>query len=983
MIKSKKIFLTLFLGVFLINGEVTAQIIINGKNEPDSSWMNQEIPAKKLAKKKYGFIRSVYQNLVTHFNYYYNARMKLSRVLEQATENHKDNYGSLLSFFPYVPQDFTAMQSDLDSVIYDAGVGIEIHDPRSKWIDNLYLLVGKGYYFKQDYDNAIASFKYIIKNEGPKNESGQPEVIGSREYTSQSNISIVTPEEKKLLYHTPSRNDAYIWLIRSYLATGQYDLASNLLNILASDPRLPERLKGPLATMKAWYELKQHDNKSFAALEKAISLQEEKHLKTRWEFLLSQLYEQNKQWEQAFQHYKRVTQLSAEPLMDFYAHLNMTRILILKNKQSFKAGSQLLLDMAKREKYARYRHIIYFNLGRLALQTGFPDQAIDYLKQSLSYNRNQAGEKLQSYKLLAKVYYKQYNYRQAKLYYDSAVLTANPNSIFYDTLILRKNALTEVVKNLDVIDRQDSLLRLASLPEEQLTAYLEQIVQDSLKARKKRNRFLKPSSENNELLSDFGKQDINNAANENENTAWYFYNPTSRSRGFSAFKSHWGKRPLTDNWRWSNAGQPTLNLPPEQAANPFPASDSSGGSTAEDEGVKKLMANIPLTPQQKKNSNDSIMQAWFNNATIFYDRLENDPATLRELDSLLSRFPNNPHLDEIYYRLYLLYAREGNQAKAAQYRQLLRQNFAESKFTQALNPQPKITRSATALLTARLYDSAYINYLAGNYQRTLFLRDRALQINPQNTERSRFDLLHAMTILKTKSDSAGRIALQQVVSQHSDDTAIAAQAKAMLNALNHKQELVEHLAHLQLPKEQETPQPPSFATNKTTTPETKNPKLTPTPSVQSQKSVKQQEAKAPAKDTAAAEPPSKPVTPYKLEAQIPYFVVLSFNHTNKEMITNALSKFAAYNSKQSLDSNIEVSSYLLAQNRVILIFRLFPNESAALSYYKEIRQQAPEIVPGIPPSYYRFFIISRSNFILLNNTQDYEGYLQFFSKYYR
>ena len=30
---------------------------------------------------------------------------------------------------------------------------------------------------------------------------------------------------------------------------------------------------------------------------------------------------------------------------------------------------------------------------------------------------------------------------------------------------------------------------------------------------------------------------------------WYFYDPASRSRGFSEFKRNWGKRSLEDHWR--------------------------------------------------------------------------------------------------------------------------------------------------------------------------------------------------------------------------------------------------------------------------------------------------------------------------------------------------------------------------------------------------------------------------------------------------
>jgi hypothetical protein len=96
-----------------------------------------------------------------------------------------------------------------------------------------------------------------------------------------------------------------------------------------------------------------------------------------------------------------------------------------------------------------------------------------------------------------------------------------------------------------------------------------------------------------------------------------------------------------------------------------------------------------------------------------------------------------------------------------------------------------------------------------------------------------------------------------------------------------------------------------------------------------------------------------------------------------------LNQFTRYNATKHANDKIEVGSFVLTPNDVMLIFRLFPDEDKALAYYDEIREEAAaNIIPRIRPTEYSFFVISRDNFILLNSTKDLEGYRKFFTDNY-
>jgi hypothetical protein len=84
-------------------------------------------------------------------------------------------------------------KQELDSVIYKVTTGILIHDLRNNWLDNMYLLMGKAYYFRNQLDTAYQTFQYINYAFSPKEKDGYDKVIGSNSNEGGSAFSIVTP----------------------------------------------------------------------------------------------------------------------------------------------------------------------------------------------------------------------------------------------------------------------------------------------------------------------------------------------------------------------------------------------------------------------------------------------------------------------------------------------------------------------------------------------------------------------------------------------------------------------------------------------------------------------------------------------------------------------------------------------------------------------------------------------------------------------
>ena len=219
------------------------------------------LKSEKSDKGKFSLPKRFIQNTITHYNYYFNANNKLKEVLEKAKAAFVDDYSQLLPFYNYT-LDATAQDSiQLDSITYKSSTGLALHDLRNDWADNLYLLWGASYYFQKKFDSAYLMLQFINYAFAPKEKDGYYSTIGSK-MDGNSAYSISTKEKKglprKIFSEPPSRNEAFIWQIRNFLAQDQFAEAASLIVTLRNDPNFPKRLANDLHEVQAYWFYKQN-----------------------------------------------------------------------------------------------------------------------------------------------------------------------------------------------------------------------------------------------------------------------------------------------------------------------------------------------------------------------------------------------------------------------------------------------------------------------------------------------------------------------------------------------------------------------------------------------------------------------------------------------------------------------------------------------------------------------------------------------------
>ncbi|HEV8080785.1 MAG TPA: hypothetical protein VGP43_08740, partial [Chitinophagaceae bacterium] len=139
----RSVFTVLFFSYLIPAFSQLGNITFDIQKDKPEKFKNRTLKSETTGDKKFTLKKRISQNTVSHYNYYFNANNKFNEVIEKARTANKDDYGKLLPFYGYSLNTTAAQKTELDSVIYKATAGILLHDLRSDWVDNLYLLIGQ------------------------------------------------------------------------------------------------------------------------------------------------------------------------------------------------------------------------------------------------------------------------------------------------------------------------------------------------------------------------------------------------------------------------------------------------------------------------------------------------------------------------------------------------------------------------------------------------------------------------------------------------------------------------------------------------------------------------------------------------------------------------------------------------------------------------------------------------------------------------
>ncbi|MBE7173321.1 MAG: tetratricopeptide repeat protein [Williamsia sp.] len=767
---------------------------------------NKTLGSEKTATKKFTKPRHFIQNTVTHYNYFFNANNKLNEVLERAKIAHKEDYTQLLPFYNYSLTETAQYKTELDSVIYKSTAGILIHDLRNDWIDNLYLLIGKAYYLRNSLDSAYLTFQYINYAFSPKEKDGYDKVIGSNADEGSNIFSISTKEKRNIVKDAfsrpPSRNESLLWQVKTYLGMDAMPEASSLIETLKNDPQFPDRLRSGLEEAQAFYFYKQLAYDSAAAhLVLALDNAENKQEQARWEYLLAQLYERAGKADLAEKYYDQTIRHTIDPIMEVYARLNSIRQNKSGDKASIDNAVNELIRMARRDRYLFYRDIIYFTAATIELERNNPEVAKSLLQRSIQTSTSNPIQRSKSFLALGDIYFDQKKYVQAKGAYDS-VITQYMLPDDAKQLAVRTAALAKVVVQQAVLDRQDSLRRIAAMPDKERETFLRSMVK-RLRRERGMNENELPINPGGSFDNQAGPADMFN--NNASKSSWSFEDASQKGKGLNDFKTRWGNRPNVDNWRRQAAVAQAANFnrPPDPAMAAGLRPDGMTGGDMPPSGgelnYESLLNSLPLTPEKQKISADSVEHALFELGRAYMSGLEDYYSAIDALEKLVQDFPASNYQEEALFNLYYCYLKVGKPANQLQVQKLLASKYPGGKFSSLLtSANPALTPDSLQKVKAtKQYQDIYNLFIEGDFDRAVAMKRTADSVYGQHFWTPQLLYIEGVYYIRQRNDSTATSVLNKIIQLY-PSSPMAPKTANLLSVLSRRKEIEDYLTKLQI-----------------------------------------------------------------------------------------------------------------------------------------------------------------------------------------
>jgi outer membrane protein assembly factor BamD (BamD/ComL family) len=950
---------------------------INLDKEKPAQYQDRLLPAEKTGDKKLGFLSRTYQDMVSHYNYFFNANNKLNFIIEQAQKMHTDDYSKLLPFYDYSLSVTALDKRDLDSIIYKCYAGILLHDLRSDWVDDFYLLLGKAYLLRKNFDSAAMVFQYINYIYAPKDD-GYDIPIGSNVSNNQGIFTVSTNENrsllKKITTKPTTRNDSFIWQIRNYIESNQLDKASGLIALLKPDPLFPKQLQKDLWLQQAYLFYKQNQYDSAATyLSKSISEADNKQQQARWEFLTGQLYQLAHQNKPAIKAFETAITHTIDPYLEVYARLNIVALSYTgSSTKVLQNNLRQMYQLAHRDKYADYRDIIYYAAAALEIKQQHYEAGSQNLQKSIAYSVNNPEQKQKSMLLLASTAYNIRQYPLASLYYDS-IQTNQLDSTLKNEVIARKKALKIITGNLTSLHLQDSLLQLAKLNEADRLAAVKKLYrrlrkEQGLAEEKEDIDFGSTNTTANVAASGlFGSSTSSNNAND-----FYFANATLKLQGYKEFKQKWGNRPNVDNWQRQSAINNSLQLNNNNVTAATTTTETAKTNNANALTLKGMLDNIPLTEKQIGDAHNTIINDLYSNAQTFQNNLEKYADAVDSYEKLMKLYPENQYEEAVLFNLIYCYKQLGLLQKSDSVRKKLMFAFPNGTYAQKIKNIGKPTLQDKA---TEQYEHIYNLFIEGNFKQALAEKAEADKTYGKTYWTPQLMYIQAVYDVKQKNDSSAIQTLQAMIHQFPQSPMVD-MANTMIDVLKRRKEIENYLTNLVIEKNED-----NVVANIDLHPAT----LVNTPVRRRVDSVAAPVIKHLDSTATVQIPVSAPViqsvNDYAFNPSDSQYIAVVLNKVDPVFASEARNAFYRFNLEKFYNLRLKVNQQKLNDSTSLVLIGPFANAGDAVDYLDKTKPMATaRIIPWLKPEKYIFSMISPANLQLLYNKNNIDEYIQFLKR---
>ncbi len=875
-------------------------------------------------------VSRAYHNVSARYNVYFNARESMKAGLNRINQTIQDDYTHTLPVFKSsLPEAGKIATSEMELVITKCNKLISLHSitssPQRKpnnserykkfaskgeyneWVDESYILMGMASYYNHDYHRAIENFNYVI-----------------RKFSDRD-----------------TRYDAFLGMARSYIETGDYGQALEIFNSLSRDGGFPSRLTQELNLAQAHYYLKNNDSdQAITHLKLALQSALPRTDKLRINYILAQLLASTNQTGEAAKQYLRVIKMRPPYQMAFNARISRMELMGGENTA---IGLQLK-KMLDNPSNMEYRDRIWFAKANIAIKEGRKGDAISDLKNSVRYSTTNVRQRAISSLDVARILFEENEYLQSACYYDSAVAVIDANYPGYAEIITRSSGLKRLARELNTIYREDSLQKMALLPEQERNAIINKIIGDLQK-----KEAALANATNSDLASQnyfrsqqFRQQQLNNT-NTNQ-SLWYFYNPLTVGIGKSDFQRIWGNRKLEDNWRRKNkmtTVEADMQQPLDSVTNNVVAESKKKAS--DPKTLAFYLQDIPLTDSLMQRSSELMRSAMFSAGRIYRTEFNDSRQAIGIFQELIRKFKGSIYELPALFELYQIHRENGEKAEADEYKSKIISGYPDSKYAKyLLNPNYFAEIEERKESIEKKYGESLRQFQLYNYSKAREAATAALEMNPDSLLVPKAKFIEVVSNGPSQEKGAFSISLDQYIKAYpkSPTTAIASHIRELIttNTLADYQQLLkngyirEEIANEELKRD---------------------------------------------KDHTNDEFGGK----YSYDENMFHYFVIAFSKEANVDVSRLIYDIANYNLDYYTSTDFDIEPVNLDTRTQLVLVRSFLNKEEGLIYFRSIIRKRP-VFQSLKGVEYVNFVASSTNYRTIIAEKDYLSYLPFYIKNY-
>lgn len=659
--------------------------------------------------KKNTFLNRNFHNLTSYYNVYWNGKETLLDADYLLQEQSVDNYFNVIPVFKYGnPEDTALVAEQARRMMEKALITIKKHSisirgkEYVKTIDDAYILLGKGLFYKQDYSKARSVFNFVL-SEYPKN---------------------------------PERFEAMLWIARTYMREEEYGMALSFVSQVDAQPQqaLLKETYRDLPLVQAQLCIQQEKYKeAIPYLQQGLQRAKKADVKSRIIFILGQIAQNEGDKARAVNYYRECLKLNPPLDLVFNARLNI----VLCSEGNSVAMHDVLKDLQKMlrdPKNSAYFGRIYYVMGEMAFRQGREEEAVRYMDQSIAASQGDPARTLLAAKRLSAYFYGKKEYIRSQQYYAAAAEVVEMDDPDYYTIVSRAENLADLTSYYTQLTEADTLRIVGRMDKKDQKKYAERKAKEYQKAQEAA-RLAREQS---------GGTDVSTPGRSN----WYFYNQQTKNAGLTEFNRLWGRRTLEDLWFLSAKPAAAMLRPPSRNEEEVVEEAPKVITQADPE---YYLQDLPTTDSAFARLDSIIEPALYHVGMVYSDQLSENEEGKKYLVRLIEEFPESDYIPSACETLCKIFHQEGDMGSYQKYAAILSTRYAGTIQDQRVNnPDYYKNLEANSQTVESLYTQIYNCFLRNDFQCVLSLVGQVEEEFPINTFQEQLSFLKTMATAHVK-----------------------------------------------------------------------------------------------------------------------------------------------------------------------------------------------------------------------------------------